>query len=492
VNTLINQLAKYALTHGLLAKDDYEYAINGMLYLLKLDTFVKEDIREDVDYFIVMETLLDQAVAKGLIEDTISSRDNFEAKLVDCLIPRPAEVNRIFREKYHIGPRTATDWFYRFSCDTNYIKTRRIAKNVSYEYAGKYGKLQITVNLSKPENDPKDIVVKAQNTDDEKYPKCALCVENVGFYGTDELAPRSNHRTISMTINNEKDMWAFQYSPYAYFNEHCIVLRKDHFPMKVDRDTFAELIDFINKFPNYLIGSNAGLPIVGGSILSHYHFQGGRYDFPIEKARILRTFKSGRIRAEVLDWPLSVIRLVCNNENRLEDMANQIFEAWKQYTDGDLGILAQTEDGCHNTVTPIIKLDGAEYNLYLVLRNNRRTEKRPYGVFHTREEYFHIKKENIGLIEVMGLAILPGRLLSELALAKACIRENREFSDYPELEKHLSWLESIRGEATATDNLDRFFEKEVGRIFESAIEDCGVFKAQDTEAFFRFVEKAIY
>jgi len=492
MNTLINQLAKYALDNGLLDRDDYEYAINGMLYLLKLDNFIKEDIEGDIDYFSAMEALLDGAVAKGLIANTISSRDNFEAKIVDCLIPRPAEINRKFREKYHIGPRTATDWFYKFSCDTNYIKTKRIAKNVSYEYEGKYGKLQITINLSKPEKDPKDIVAKAQNDDEEKYPKCALCIENVGFYGTETMAPRSNHRIISMTLHNEKNMWAFQYSPYAYFNEHCIVLRKDHFPMKVDKDTFAELIDFINKFPHYLIGSNAGLPIVGGSILSHYHFQGGRYDFPIEKARILRTFKIGRMKAEVLDWPLSVIRLVGNNENRLEDMANQIFEAWKQYSNEELGILAETEAGHHNTVTPIIKLDGANYNLYMVLRNNRRTDERPYGIFHPRKEYFHIKKENIGLIEVMGLAILPGRLLDELKLAKECIRENKGFSVYPELEKHRDWLESIREEAAKSDDLDGFMEKEVGKIFEGVIEDCGVFKAKDKEAFFRFVEKAVF
>jgi len=490
MNEAISSLIRYALDHQFLEFDDIDYAVNRVLYLLKLEKYEKVAVSAPVDYFSVMEKLLDYAVKKRLIADDIDSRDSFEAKIVDCFLPRPSELNRRFYQLYKTGPMTATNFFYDFSKATNYIKTGRIAHNISYIYEGKYGPLQITINLSKPEKDPKQIALK-KDIDANGYPKCALCMENVGYYGSSGKAPRSNHRVINLTLNHELDKWGFQYSPYSYFNEHCIVLTKEHFPMKVDHDTFAELIDFINRFPHYTIGSNAGLPIVGGSILSHYHFQGGRHSFPIEKARIIQSYKKRKVEVQVLDWPLSAIRVVGNNENAIQDMVEQIFAAWKDYSNPELGILAHT-DSDHNTITPIVKLDGAKYHFYIVLRNNRQTEARPYGLFHPREELFHIKKENIGLIEVMGLAILPGRLRQELDFAKKCVKEKLPFSSYPELEKHLVWLESLRQEAESAPDLEKFFETRVGQVFEAVIEDCGVFKQKDRAAFLKFVENAIY
>ncbi|MBN2697068.1 MAG: UDP-glucose--hexose-1-phosphate uridylyltransferase, partial [Bacilli bacterium] len=445
MNLYINKLLKYGLDNNLLENDDYDYAANQLLYLLKMDKFSRVKLDEPVDFFEVMDAILEYAISENIIEADIVARDNFEAKIVDTMLPRPAELNRKFYELYKKGPMTATNFFYKFSSDTNYIKTRRIAKNISYVYEGKYAPLQITINLSKPEKDPKLIALKKNDNSDD-YPLCQLCMENVGFYGTAEKAPRSNHRVINLTLNREKDAWGFQYSPYAYFDEHCIVLTKEHVPMKVDNTTFAELIDFVNKFPHYTIGSNAGLPIVGGSILSHYHFQGGRYTFPIESAKVIASYKLRKVEVEVLDWPLSVIRVVGNNENAIQDMVEQIFAAWQNYSLPELDIIAQTGTP-HNTVTPIVKLSGSKYHFYVVLRNNRQTESRPYGLFHPREELFHIKKENIGLIEVMGLAILPGRLKDELDLIKKCLIENIPTDKYPELEKHKTWIDSLHDEA---------------------------------------------
>ncbi len=490
MNETINELLHYALDNDLLEPDDYEYATNQILFLLRLDGFKRTTVDHPVDFFTVIEKILAYAVAQQIILDDIASRDNFEAKIVDCLLPRPAELNRRFREMYKKGPKTATDFFYRFSQATNYIKTGRIAKNISYVYEGKYAPLQITINLSKPEKDPRLIAMK-KDVDEDEYPKCQLCMENVGYYGTDTKAPRSNHRVISLTLNHQPDAWGFQYSPYSYFNEHCIVLTKKHVPMRVDRQTFAELVDFVNRFPHYTIGSNAGLPIVGGSILSHYHFQGGCHTFPIENARVIQSYKRRRVEVEVLDWPLSAIRIVGNNENAILDMAEQIFSYWQGYSLPELDILAKT-DQMHNTVTPIVKLSGSKYHFYIVLRNNRHTETRPYGLFHPREELFHIKKENIGLIEVMGLAILPGRLKTELDLIQKCVENDIPFDNYAELEKHRPWIDSIHEQAKQSKDLAQFLRNQVGEIFEQVIEDCGVFKHKDKKAFLAFVEQAIY
>jgi UDPglucose--hexose-1-phosphate uridylyltransferase len=490
INTLLNHLLKYAEKNQILQPDDRDYAINQLLYLFSLQSFIPENIHEDLDFFQLLEALIDYAMKNKLIsDDSESTCDNFEAKMMDSFLPRPSEMNRLFYQHYKDGPKVATDYFYHISQATNYIKTNRIKKNISYKYQGKYGSLDITINLSKPEKDPKTIALVNNNKTDN-YPACALCMENVGFYGTSEKAARSNHRVISMTLNHEKNEWGFQYSPYSYYNEHCIILKKNHEPMRVDHNTFKELIDFINKFPHYLIGSNAGLPIVGGSILSHYHFQGGRFDFPIEKAKVLQHFKKRHVEVEILDWPLSVIRLTGNNEFNLLDMVIAIFESWKQYSNASLGIHSETTEK-HNTITPIVKLKDGKYQFYIVLRNNLTTSERPYGLFHPRDEYFHIKKENIGLIEVMGLAVLPGRLKSELDLIKKCMIENLDFAQFPDLEKHLIWINEIKDKAMNEIDIDSFLKQEVGKVFELVLEDCGVFKAKDYKSFEHFVLKAI-
>ncbi|MBI9009838.1 MAG: UDP-glucose--hexose-1-phosphate uridylyltransferase [Tenericutes bacterium] len=490
INKKINELIAYAKAHLHLGVDDDYYAANRLLYLLKLTTFTKEEVDEDLDFFEIMEYILNYACGKNLLEsDTVTSRDAFEGKIVDCLLPRPSELTNLFRQEYKKGPLTATNFFHDLSIASNYIKTKRIEKNIKYDYAGKYAALEITINLSKPEKDPKDIL--AQSLIKDNYPTCPLCMENVGVYQATSLAPRSNHRVISLTLNHEVDAWGMQYSPYAYFPEHTIVLRKDHSPMYVNELSFAELVDFINKFPHYLIGSNAGLPIVGGSILGHHHFQGGRYDFPIEKARVLQKYKANRkVTVEVLDWPMAVIRVSSDNENALLDEVNKIYEAWYNYENKDISIFKHTDQD-HNTVTPILKLNGAQYQFYIVLRNNYATEDQPYGWYHPRKERFHIKKENIGLIEVMGLAILPGRLVEELDLIKDCLINNKDPKEFPELEKHLPWIEELKEKNISQDELSETLRQEVGHIFEQVLEDCNVFKYGSKEDLYRFVEKII-
>lgn len=490
IDQAISKLLAYGLQEGILNPKDQEYATNQLLYLLQKPSFEYIEPEEEIiDFFEVMDVLLEDAISRGLIEDELTQKDHFEAKLVDCLMPRPSQIDERFRQLYKKAPRYATDDFYTFSKKTNYIKTRRIALNQQFEYEGKYAPLQISINLSKPEKDP--LKIKHENAlTQTDYPKCALCMENVGFYGNDKIASRSNHRVITLTINHEKDAWGFQYSPYSYFNEHCIVLKKEHIPMKVDSTTFAELIDFVNQFPHYLMGSNAGLPIVGGSILSHYHFQGGRAEFPIEKANVLKTYKEGKIEIDVLDWPVSTILVKGNNENKLLDMVNRIVDRWKTFDNEEIGLLSKTTEE-HNTVTPIVKINGANYYFYLVLRNNRTTETRPYGLFHPQEKYFHIKKENIGLIEVMGLAILPGRLDKELALIESVLLGNQQLDDLKELKAHREWVEELRLRKPDETPLTPWLQQEVGHVFEAVLEDCGVFKRNQQKEFLTFVEKAI-
>ncbi len=489
INKKINELIAYAQKNLYLGLDDEYYAVNRILYLLKLNKFEKEAVIEEVDFFEVLDFILNFANENNILEsNSVITRDAFEAKIVDCLLPRPSELTRMFKQKYKTGPLTATTFFHNLSIASNYIKTKRIEKNIKYTYEGKYAPLEITINLSKPEKDPKDI--KKQSLIKDKYPTCPLCMENEGVYQATNLAARSNHRIISLTLNHEKDAWGIQYSPYAYFNEHMIVLRKDHSPMYVNEKSFAELVDFINKFPHYLIGSNAGLPIVGGSILGHHHFQGGRYEFPIEKATVLQKYKRRKVEIEVLDWPMAVIRVSSNNENALLDTVNDIYKAWYKYENKELNIFSKTEED-HNTVTPIIKLDGAKYRFYVVLRNNYSTEEEPYGLYHPRKELFHIKKENIGLIEVMGLAILPGRLVNELDLIEDCLINNKDITKYPELEKHIPWVNSLKEKSVKNEELNEVLKQEVGHIFEQVLEDCNVFKYGTKEDLYRFIEKVI-
>lgn len=485
----LHQLLDYALKQNLLEMVDAEYAVNRLLQLFRLDEYEGAVYEDETEFHVLLERLLDYAVEQGIIESHNLMRDHFEAQMMDCFLPRPSELNRLFREQYKKGPLTATTFFYRLSQATNYIKTERIKNNIAFEYPGNYVPLQITINLSKPEKDPKLIAQLAKTTSNH-YPKCALCMENVGFYGTVEKAPRSNHRVIDLTLNHEKNAWGFQYSPYAYFNEHCIILKKDHIPMQVDDTTLDELVDFVNQFPHYLIGSNAGLPIVGGSILDHYHFQGGRHRFPIFDAPVKRQWKKRGVEIAVLHWPMSVIRVSSNSENKLLDLAKDIFHAWKQYDHPAIGIHARTSEP-HNTITPILYLDGSIYHMLLVLRNNYASEARPYGHFHPREAYFNIKKENIGLIEVMGLAILPGRLKRELELIQAVLLQQASINDYPELNKHQTWISSFQDVPAENERIQSYLKQRVGEVFERVLEDCAVFPKEHQEAFYRFVEQAI-
>ncbi len=488
INTRINQLIEYGFKHDLLTEDDKYYAVNRILKILNLNNFLWEEVKSE-NFSVIINDIIDYALKNKIIKrNSVTERDAFEAMIVDCLLPRPSELNKIFRKHYKKAPKYATEFFHDFSIATNYIKVDRIAKNINYKYKGKYGDLNLAINLSKPEKDPMDI--KKQSQDNSKYPICPLCMENVGVYQTSSLAPRSNHRVVSISLNNEKDAWGFQYSPYAYFNEHIIVLRKDHSKMYVNEKTFLELIDFINKFPHYLIGSNAGLPIVGGSILSHHHFQGGRFDFPIENARVIKKYKKKRVQIEVLDWPMATIRFSGNNENRLLDMVNQVYQYWKTYSNKEINIFAKTNEE-HNTVTPIVKLNGSDFNFYMVFRNNYSNKQYPYGIFHTNPERFHIKKENIGLIEVMGMAILPGRLLTEIELIKQAIKGEIEVDNNDLLIKHKHWIEKLKSD-NISENLDEYIKKDIGRIFEDILEDANVFKYGDENDFLRFVEKAIY
>ena len=487
MNERLNQLLQYGIKHQLIQSDDVYYAVNRLLKILNSDIF-KREIVEDLDYDLIMKDLIDYAFNNNIITiNSTSERDAFEAQIIDCLLPRPSELNRLFRNKYKKSPQQATKFFHDLSIHSNYIKLKRIEKNLNYKYPSKYADLDITINLAKPEKDPLEI--KKANTNNDQYPKCPICMENVGMYQTPSLDPRMNHRAVSITVNNEKDAWAMHYSPYAYFNEHLIVLRKEHTKMYVNDKTFEELVDFVNKFPHYLIGSNAGLPIVGGSILSHHHFQGGRYDFPIEKARVLKKYKTNRVTIEVLDWPMSTIRLVGNNENRLLDVAHYIFENWKKYNNEALQIYAHTNED-HNTVTPIVKLDGLKFNFYMVFRNNYSSKDLPFGLFHPRPDLFHIKKENIGLIEVMGLAILPGRLKEELEMIKEVISLKKDIFDYPELSKHSLWIESLKSKELPSD-IDEYLKMEIGKKFEQILEDCNVFKFGEQKDFISFIEKAI-
>ena len=486
INLRLNQLIKYGLEKNILEVDDIYYAVNRLLNLLDLTSFTKVEV-DFVDFKEIIEAIIDYALSQGILKTkTIDSVDAFEALITDCLLPRPSELDRLFYLHYKKGPLTATNFFYDLSVNTNYIKTERNEKNMKFKYNGKYAPLDITINLSKPEKDPLDI--KSNTLDYADYPKCPLCLENVGLYQTPSGAPRTNHRVVSLTINHEKNQWGMHFSPYAYFNQHLIVLKKEHSPMYVNSRTFDELIDFVNKFPHYLIGSNAGLPIVGGSILNHHHFQGGKYDFPIEKALAIEKFKRGKVEVEVLNWPMAAIKIIGNNENKVLDLAKNIFDYWQRYENKDLNIFNSPEE-IHNTVTPIVKLDGGNYNFYMIFRNNYCNEENPYGLFHINPSRFHIKKENIGLIEAMGMAILPGRLLKELEMIKRIIISKADIESFPELSKHSEWIKTIK-QPEVTD-LDAHMENDLGRIFEEALEDCNVFKFGDKKDFVNFINKAI-
>ena len=490
IHQYIADLAGYALQTGLMEEADFTWAVNSLCQALDLDTWEERTPRERP----LEETLagiLDWAEAQGRIDGGVTGRDLLDTKLMGILTPRPSQVIREFEARYAQSPETATDWYYQFSQDTDYIRRYRIKKDVKWVAPTPYGDLDITINLSKPEKDPKAIAA-AKLAPQSGYPKCQLCRENEGYMGRVNHPARQNHRILPITINHED--WFFQYSPYVYYNEHCIVFNGKHVPMKIDRATFRKQLDFIRQFPHYFVGSNADLPIVGGSILSHDHFQGGRYTFAMEKAPVEQVVSFpgfADVEAGIVKWPMSVIRLRCEDDARLVDLADKILKAWRGYTDEAAFIFAETDGEPHNTITPIARMRDGRYELDLVLRNNLTTEEYPLGVYHPHQELHHIKKENIGLIEVMGLAVLPARLKGELALLAEALVAGRDIRADEALEKHADWAEELRTRYTFTrENAMDILKKEVGVVFAQVLEHAGVYKctAEGRTAFLRFIE----
>ena len=487
----IEALVLYGIQTGLIDHNESVYTRNRLLDVLHEDAFeAAEPMKGTLPD--ILKVLTDHAVQKGLCADTSESRDIYDTRLMNCLTPRPGEVNRRFFALYAQSRQAATDWFYRFSGDVNYIRRDRIARDRRWKVQSEYGEIDITINLSKPEKDPRDIAAagKAKMT---AYPLCQLCVENVGYAGRIGHPARANHRVLPIDICGEE--WFFQYSPYVYYNEHCIVFNGDHVPMVISKKAFEKLFDFVRQFPHYFVGSNADLPIVGGSILSHEHFQGGRYTFAMERAESEYCFAVKGyedIACGIVKWPLSVIRLRGCDSGRLVELAAMILDKWRGYTDESVNILSETDGVPHNTITPIARRRGEDFELDLCLRNNLTTDEHPLGLFHPHAQRHHIKKENIGLIEVMGLAVLPSRLQKELELLEAFIAEGRDIAGEASIAKHADWAnsfaEGLKGQPREV--IREILEKEVGKVFLHVLEDAGVFKRdkKGKAAFLRFIE----
>ena len=492
-NMEISRLLEYGLQRGLIAPEDKAYAANRMLALLGLREFEPQPVEEELHTPVEpLERLCQFAAEAGLIEpDTRDGRDQFDTELMNCLMPRPSQVVREFYSLYEKDKQAATDYYYQLARSSNYIRVDRIEKDRMWTAPTPYGDLVITINLSKPEKDPKAIAA-AKNAPQSGYPKCALCRENEGYLGSANQAARGNHRLIPLELGGEP--WFLQYSPYVYYNEHCIVLSHEHRPMKVSRQSISRLLEFVTFLPHYFVGSNADLPIVGGSILTHDHFQGGRYEFPMAKAPIREKVCSPGfedVEAGIVHWPMSVIRLRGKEAQRLVDLADKILTAWREYSDESAEILAYTEGTPHNTITPIARRRGEDYELDLVLRNNRTTPEHPLGLFHPHAEYHHIKKENIGLIEVMGLAILPPRLLTETGLLEQALKnpaQAQEIMARPEMEKHQAWYEELKAAGAGEGDTQRAIQESIGVIFGKILGNAGVYKdtEEGREAFRRF------
>ena len=489
MNKYISALCEYALETGLILPEDKTWAINSILQVLALDEYT-ETAPAQAPLHEILEALTEDAVSRGICDDNQVARDLFDTKLMGALTPAPREVRAIFRELYAADPVKATDWFYKFSQDTNYIRRDRIAKDEKWKYASDYGVLDITINLSKPEKDPKAIAA-AKLAPQAGYPKCQLCAENEGYAGRMNHPARQNHRIIPMVINDSP--WFLQYSPYVYYNEHCIVFNSAHTPMSINRATFRKLLDFVGQFPHYFVGSNADLPIVGGSILSHDHFQGGNYTFAMAKAPIEKEISFAGfadVTAGIVKWPMSVIRLRCKDSDRLVELADKILLAWRGYTDAAAMIFAETDGVPHNTITPIARRVGEDYELDLVLRNNLTTDEHPMGLYHPHANLHHIKKENIGLIEVMGLAVLPSRLKAELAALEEAILNGSDIRADEVLSKHADWVDMLQQKYVFTaENTRQILRQEVGAVFAQVLEDAGVYKStpDGRAAFLRFI-----
>lgn len=505
--TSIARLIDYGLKTGLIEQDEEIYSRNLILDIFKEEEY-EEPLMEDINAAGIVEKdddaitvgaklenilkdLLDIAVERGLCEDNVVARDLFDTRIMNTMTPRPSTVNKEFAALYKKSPESATEYFYKLGQDSDYIRRYRLCKDKRWTYdSEKYGTIDLSINLSKPEKDPKAIAA-AKSAKQSGYPKCQLCYENIGYAGRLNHPARENHRIIPLTINNSA--WGFQYSPYGYYNEHCIVLNGQHVPMKIEKATFVKLFDFVEQFPHYFLGSNADLPIVGGSILSHDHYQGGHYDFAMAKAPIEKEISIngyGDVKAGIVKWPMSVIRLNGDNRERIIDLADHILACWRGYTDEAAFIYAETDGEPHNTITPIARMRDGKYELDLVLRNNITTDECPLGVYHPHNELHNIKKENIGLIEVMGLAILPARLKTELALLADALVSGESISGNEVLAKHADWVDTFKSEYTFTsDNVDAILEEEVGKVFVRVLEDAGVYKctSEGREAFDRFI-----
>ena len=496
IQVLIRKLVSYGVQTGLVPEEDVIYTTNRLLELFELDELEERDnvtMRED-ELEEVLKGMLDYAYEKGILkENSVVYRDLFDTKIMGMLMPRPSEVIRHFHELYEqVSPEAATDYYYKLSRDSDYIRRYRICKDMKWVAPTKYGDLDITINLSKPEKDPKAIAA-AKLAKQAGYPKCLLCRENEGYAGRVNHPARQNHRIIPVTINGSQ--WGFQYSPYVYYNEHCIVFNSQHVPMKIEHATFCKLFDFVKQFPHYFLGSNADLPIVGGSILAHEHFQGGHYEFAMERAQIktpLTIPGYEDVEAGIVKWPMSVIRIRHEESDRLVTLASHILDTWRGYTDEEAFIYAETNGEPHNTITPIARRRGEEYELDLTLRNNITTEEYPLGVYHPHQELHHIKKENIGLIEVMGLAVLPARLKNEMAVLGEYIVQGKDIRSNETIEKHADWVETfLPNYASVTeDNVEEILQKEIGIVFKKVLEHAGVYKntAEGQEAFMRFVK----
>ena len=493
IDSYILGLVDYAVKTGLVEQDDYVYCVNAVLEVMQMNSidFSQEAVKTD-SLEEILSALLKDAVERGICDDNQTAYDLFDTKLMGVFTPFPSTVRKTFAQLCKDDSKKATDWYYNLSKATNYIRTERVARDKKWTYDCDYGTLDITINLSKPEKDPRAIAAE-KNAPQSNYPKCQLCAENEGYAGRMNHPARQNHRIIPVTINNSD--WFFQYSPYVYYNEHCIVFNSQHIPMKIEKATFGKLLDFVKAFPHYFVGSNADLPIVGGSILSHDHFQGGNYEFAMAKADIEREISFAGfedVQAGIVKWPMSVIRLSAKDTDRLIELADKILVKWRGYTDEDAFVYAYTDGVPHNTITPIARKKGEFYQLDLVLRNNITTEERPLGVYHPNPSLHHIKKENIGLIEVMGLAVLPGRLSRELESLKDAILCSADLRADSVLEKHADWVDELKEKYTFTaENTEEILKTETGKVFMQVLEDAGVYKCttQGREAFMRFVDE---
>ena len=490
----IAKLVEYGLQKGLIEPEDKTFVINQYLEIFRLDEYSEPDIsEEEIVLEDILNHLVDAAYDRQIIKSQdIVTRDLFDTKLMGVLVDKPSHVIKKFWNLYEQSPETATDYFYKFSQDTDYIRRYRIKKDMRWTVDSPYGTIDITINLSKPEKDPKAIAAE-KNAKQSSYPKCQLCMENEGYAGRMNHPARQNHRIIPLTMNDSK--WGFQYSPYVYYNEHCIVFNGEHIPMKIDRNAFRKLFDFVKQFPHYFLGSNADLPIVGGSILTHDHFQGGHYEFAMERAEIEKEIQIPGyedVEAGIVHWPLSVIRIRCKDENRLIDLADHILTKWRGYTDEEAFVFAETDGEPHNTITPIARKKVDVFELDLTLRNNITTEECPLGLYHPHNEYHHIKKENIGLIEVMGLAVLPSRLKKEMELLADCLVHKEPLEDHEELEKHIDWVRDFvpKYSEINQENVMDILQEEIGQVFVKVLEDAGVYKCtkEGREAFDRFIK----